>query len=111
MWKTWQNFKQGKKPDKPPDSDELPNNLPGQSQDLNIAPPSNIHRAILAFRSITTMLSHIQCPTQITEIPKPILTEDQHYELRLLDAMAGVFAVLSSPPRIPVESSGLHWTL
>jgi hypothetical protein len=76
--------------------------LPGQSSEsIDVAPtpsPSPISRpssssrdAILAFRTITFMLSLIQSPTAIINPDgKEDLSKDQRYELKVLDSLAAV---------------------
>jgi hypothetical protein len=53
--------------------------------------PNNPRQAILAFRTITMMLSLIQHPTEITNSGDKIpLTVEQRNELKLLDSLAAV---------------------
>ena len=67
------------------------NELPEQSDyhDSNIPFKFDVPDAILAFRTITTMLSLIPSPIKTTSGQKEF-TREQRTELRVLDALAGV---------------------
>jgi hypothetical protein len=57
----------------------------GESNDSDV-PDSRA--MILAFRMITTMLSYIKSPTEVTT--RPNISDSQRYELRVLDALSAV---------------------
>ena len=46
--------------------------------------------AILAFRTITTMLALIQAPIKLTDSQEVVISQDEHRELKVLDALAAV---------------------
>lgn len=51
---------------------------------------SDLKPGILAFRTITTMLSLIQCPTETTKIEPLHISKDDRKELMVLDALAAL---------------------
>jgi len=63
------------------------NESPGQSDNSTAF---NAAHAILAFRTITTMLSLIQSPTEITSTGEKDLSKEQRDKLRVLDALSAV---------------------
>jgi hypothetical protein len=87
----WQSKKQGKKSGKP--SDKPPRQSDHSKSNCADSDVPDDAQAILAFRTITTMLSLIQSPITGTidarrkDIPQ---TDAQRYQLRVLDAMAAV---------------------
>lgn len=48
------------------------------------------HEALLAFRTITTMLSLIQSPTEVTNTGQKDISRVQRHDLRVLDALSAV---------------------
>ena len=51
---------------------------------------SNLKPGILAFRTITTMLALIQCPTETTKIEPIHVSKRDRKELRILDTLAAL---------------------
>ena len=51
---------------------------------------SDLDSGILAFRTITTMLALIQCPTETTKIEPVHISKSKRKELRVLDAIAAL---------------------
>jgi hypothetical protein len=49
-----------------------------------------VHEAILAFRTITTMLSHLQSPTKFASTRSQNLSKDDRKNLKVLDALSAV---------------------
>ena len=68
---------------------EPPEQSPGQSNDAEDN-KVRIREAILAFRTITTMLSMIQSPTEVTKTGQKDTSNAQRSQLRVLDALAAV---------------------
>jgi hypothetical protein len=61
------------------------------SRKLAKSPLKSDHDGILAFRTITTMLALIQCPTETTKLgPKNQISNTKRRELRILDAISAL---------------------
>lgn len=54
------------------------------------APLADLYPGILAFRTITTLLALIQCPTESTQIEPVHISKPEGNELRVLDALAAL---------------------
>jgi hypothetical protein len=54
------------------------------------SPLKSNHDGIQAFRTITTMLALIQCPTETTKIGRKVISKAKRRELRVLDAISAL---------------------
>ena len=71
--------------DESPEQSSTPSDPSSASYD--VAPTRS---RILAFRTITSMLSLIQSPTVIINTIGKDLSKDEHHEMRVLDALSAV---------------------